>query len=293
MYKEGKDYYQPGETWKQPDLAKTLKRIKKDGRDGFYKGETAKQLAAFMKEMGGLITEEDLLRYEPVERTPIKGTYRGYDIYGMPPVSSGGISLIQMLNILEGYDLKEMGYQSSDYVHVLAESMRRAYANRAKYLGDPAFNPEIPVDKLISKEYAEELRSTIKMDTVSVSDSINFSQVYESPSTTHFSVMDKDGNAVSLTYTLEFSYGSKIVADGLGFFLNNEMGDFNAVPDVTTTKGQIGTAPNLIAPQKRMLSSMTPTIIAKDGKPYMIIGSPGGRTIINYPLLLMLCQPLV
>jgi gamma-glutamyltranspeptidase/glutathione hydrolase len=159
--------------------------------------------------------------------------------------------------------------------------MRRAYANRAKYLGDPAFNPEIPVDKLISKEYAEELRSTIKMDTVSVSDSINFSQVYESPSTTHFSVMDKDGNAVSLTYTLEFSYGSQIVADGLGFFLNNEMGDFNAVPDVTTTKGQIGTAPNLIAPQKRMLSSMTPTIIAKDGKPYMIIGSPGGRTIIN------------
>lgn len=281
MFKNSTTLYKPNETWKQPDLAKTLTRIKNNGHDGFYKGETARQLVSFMKSMGGIVTEEDLLQYQAVERKPVKGTYRGYDVYSMPLPSSGGISLIQMLNILEGYNLKEVGYQSADYIHVLTETMRRAYANRAQYLGDPDFNPDVPVEKLISKEYANALRSTIKMDTVSVSDSSSFSQVYESPSTTHFSVMDKDGNAVSLTYTLEYSYGSQIVAEGLGFFLNNEMGDFNPVPGITNSTGQIGTKPNEILPSKRMLSSMTPTIIAKDGKPFLVIGSPGGRTIIN------------
>ncbi|HEX5169331.1 MAG TPA: gamma-glutamyltransferase [Cyclobacteriaceae bacterium] len=288
MYKEGGTSYQPDEIWKQPDLAKTLKQIKKHGRDGFYQGTVAKQLTTFVQSMGGIITNEDLLKYEAIERKPVKGTYRGYDVYSMPPPSSGGVSLIQMLNILEGYDLKTLGYQSADYVHVVAETMRRAYANRAKYLGDPDFNEDMPLEKLMSKDYGAMLRSSIKMDTVTVSDSINFSQTYESPSTTHFSVMDKDGNAVSLTYTLEYSYGSQIVADGLGFFLNNEMGDFNPTPGVTTTKGQIGTKPNLIEPGKRMLSSMTPTIIAKDGRPFMIIGSPGGRTIINTVLQVVL-----
>ena len=281
MYKSGNSPYQPGERWKQPDLAKTLKRIKKNGRDGFYKGETARVLTSFIQSMGGIITEEDLIKYEAIERSSVKGSYRGYDIYSMGPPSSGGITLIQMLNILEGYDLKALGYHSADYVHLLTESMRRAYANRAKYLGDPDFNPDMRVEKMLSKEYAASLRKSISMDTISISDSTNFSQVYESPSTTHFSVVDAEGNAVSLTYTLEHSYGSQIVAEGLGFFLNNEMGDFNPVPGVTKPDGQIGTKPNLIAPQKRMLSSMTPTIISKEGKPFMIIGSPGGRTIIN------------
>ncbi len=281
MYKSGNDSYQPGETWKQPDLAKTLKRIKKNGRDGFYKGETAKVLTSFIQSMGGIITEEDLLKYEAIERTPVKGTYRGYDIYSMAPPSSGGITLIQMLNILEGYDLKALGYHSADYIHLLTEAMRRGYANRAKYLGDPDFNPDMPVEKMLSKEYAASLRKSISRDSTSISDSTNFSQAYESPSTTHFSVVDAEGNAVSLTYTLEYSYGSQIVAEGLGFFLNNEMGDFNPVPGVTNHDGQIGTNPNLIAPQKRMLSSMTPTIISKEGKPFLVIGSPGGRTIIN------------
>jgi gamma-glutamyltranspeptidase/glutathione hydrolase len=193
-----------------------------------------------------------------------------------------------MLNILEGFDLKTYGHNSATYVHVVSEAMRRGYANRALHLGDPDFNPDIPVDKLISKSYAEELRSTIKLDTVSVSDPAAFTQPYESPSTTHLSVVDKEGNAVSLTYTLEYAYGSQMVADGLGFFLNNEMGDFNPVPGVTNEDGLIGTAPNLIAPGKRMLSSMTPTILVKDGKLFMLIGSPGGRSIIGTVLQVIL-----
>jgi gamma-glutamyltranspeptidase/glutathione hydrolase len=288
MYKEGGIPYQPGETWKQPDLAKTLKQIKKRGRDGFYKGDVAKKLIEFVQSEGGIITEEDLLKYQAVEREPVTGTYKDLQIHSMSLPSSGGISLIQMLNILEGYDLKDLEYNSADYIHVLAETMRRAYANRAKYLGDPDFNDDTVIEKLLSKDYAAELRSTIEMDTISVSDSANFSQVYEGSSTTHLSVIDKDGNAVSLTYTLEYSYGSQIVADGLGFFLNNEMGDFNPMPGVTNTRGQIGTSPNVIEPGKRMLSSMTPTIVAKEGKPYMIIGSPGGRTIINTVLQVIL-----
>lgn len=206
----------------------------------------------------------------------------------MAPPSSGGITLLQMLNILEGFNLDSLGYHSAAYVHVITEAMRRAYANRALHLGDPDFNPDIPVQRMISKEYASELRKTIHMDTASVSDSASFSQVYESESTTHLSVVDGSGNFVSLTYTLEYSYGSQIVAGGLGFFLNNEMGDFNAVPGVTTTSGLIGTDPNLIAPGKRMLSSMTPTILMQNGIPVMAIGSPGGRTIINTVLQVIL-----
>jgi gamma-glutamyltranspeptidase/glutathione hydrolase len=289
MYKNGTDFYEPGEVWKQPDLAAVLKQIKKHGRDGFYKGEVAEKLAAFMKANGGLITEEDLVKYNAIERTPLTGTYRGYTIHTMPPPSSGGVALIEMLSILEGYNLDSIGYKSADYVHIVAEAMRRAYADRAEFLGDPDFNSDLPVTKLISKEHAEKMRKTISIERTSPSDSTMFGQFYESPgNTTHLSVVDKEGNAVSLTYTLEENYGSKVVAEGLGFFLNDEMGDFNPQPGVTNRKGQIGTKPNLIVPGKRMLSSMTPTILLKDGKPVLIVGSPGGRTIINTVLQVIL-----
>lgn len=289
MFKNGTEIFEPGEIWKQPDLAATLKKIKKHGRDGFYKGEVAEKLAAFMKANGGLITQEDLAQYEAIERKPLTGSYRGYTIQTMAPPSSGGIALIEMLSILEGFNLDSLGYKSADYIHVVAEAMRRAFADRAEFLGDPDFNPDMPVDKLISKEHAARVRKTINPDKASPSDSSRFGQLYEGgANTTHLSVVDKEGNAVSLTYTLEQSYGSKVVAEGLGFFLNDEMGDFNPQPGVTTSKGQIGTKPNLIAPGKRMLSSMTPTILLKDGKPVLIVGSPGGRTIINSVLQVIL-----
>ncbi len=289
--KDGKDLYTPGEPWKQPDLAETLKRIQKEGRDGFYKGKTAKLLAGYMKKFGGLITEEDLAQYEAVEQAPVKGTYRGYEIVSMAPPSSGGIALIEMLNILEGYDLKAIGHNSALYLHLLTEAMRRAFADRAEHIGDPAFVPNMPVDRLLSKPYAKTLRNGIDLFKASPSDSATFNamvNVYESDETTHFSVVDAKGNAVSLTYTLEYSYGSSLVVEGAGFLLNNEMGDFNPVPGVTNRRGQIGTPPNLVAPGKRMLSSMTPTIVAKEGKPVLVIGSPGGRTIINTVLQVVL-----
>lgn len=289
--KNGKDIYEPGELWKQPDLADALKRIQKDGKDGFYKGKTAKLLAKFMKKNGGLITEEDLAAYEADEQVPMKGTYRGYDVIGMSPPSSGGVAIIEMLNILEGFNLKEIGHNSALYLHILTEAMRMAFADRAEHLGDPAFNPNMPLDRLTSKEHADKLRPAIDWFKAGISDSSRLSQQYlgyESEETTHFSVVDEAGNAVSLTYTLEYSYGSSLVAPGTGFLLNNEMGDFNPIPGKTTSRGLIGTTPNLVAPGKRMLSSMSPTIIAKDGKPIIVIGSPGGRTIINTVLQVIL-----
>lgn len=289
--KNGKDIYEPGETWKQPELAETLKRIREQGADGFYKGETARLIEDFMKANGGLITREDLARYEAEELQPITGVYRDYEIISMPPPSSGGVTLIEMLNILEGFDLREMGHNSAQYLHTVTEAMRRAYSDRALHLGDPNFNENMPVEKLTSKDYAAGLRNSIEMDRASVSDSAQFSAAHflpESPQTTHISVVDKDGNAVSMTYTLEASYGSRIVVEGAGFLLNNEMGDFNPIPGYTDSKGLIGTEPNLVAPEKRMLSSMTPTIVAKNGKPVIVIGSPGGRTIINTVLQVIL-----
>ena len=288
MLKKSGQVYEPGEIWRQPDLAKTLKRIQKYGRDGFYKGETARKLADFMKKNGGLITGEDLAKYQAVERKPVHGTYRGYDVYSMCPPSSGGVVLVEMLNILEGYNLKEIGWNSALYLHLLTEAMRRAYADRAYYLGDPDFNPDMPLDKLTSKSHAAALRKSIQLFKASQSDSASFSQIYEGDHTTHFSIIDANGNAVSMTFTLERSFGSKIVADGLGFLLNNEMGDFNPIPGVTDSRGHIGTPPNRIAPEKRMLSSMTPTIVAKANKPVLLIGSPGGRTIINTVLQVIL-----
>jgi gamma-glutamyltranspeptidase/glutathione hydrolase len=289
--KNGKDLYEPGETFKQPDLAATLKRIQKNGKDGFYKGKTAQLFEDYMKKTGGIITREDLAKYKAEEREVIHGKYRGYDVYGMPPPSSGGVAVVEALNILEGFNLKEMGHNSALYLHVLTEAMRRAFADRAQYLGDPNFNPQMPLEELTSKDYAKELRSSFDLFQASESDSSKFNAAHlahESEETTHFSVIDKDGNAVSLTYTLEYGYGSKLVVEGAGFLLNNEMGDFNAVPGLTNSRGTIGTKPNLIEPQKRMLSSMSPTIVAKNGKPVLIIGSPGGRTIINTTLQVIL-----
>jgi len=286
--KNGGEPYEPGEIWRQPDLAATLRRIQKHGRGGFYTGRTARLFVKMMKENGGIITLGDLAAYRAVERKAIHGTYRGYDIYAMCPPSSGGVVLAEMLNILEGFDLRNIEHNSALYMHILTEAMRRAYADRARYLGDPDFNADMPIERLVSKEHANKLRSTIDMERASASDVEGFNVVHSTTETTHISVVDTQRNAVSLTYTLEQAYGSKIVVAGAGFLLNNEMGDFNPIPGYTDTTGLIGTPPNLIAPQKRMLSSMTPTIVAKDGRPVLVIGTPGGRTIINTVLQVIL-----
>ncbi len=280
--------YEAGETFGQPDLARTLERIAAQGAAGFYQGDTALLIEKEMAANGGIITREDLRHYRAVKRTPVRGTYRGYEVISMPPISSGGTALIQMLNILEGYDLAKSGFRAADTIHLVTESMRRAYADRARYLGDPAFNPNMPIDRLISKEYAAELGKTIDPKRAAKSSPTTFEWTPESQETTHLSVVDASRNAVALTYTLEYGYGSRIVVPGAGFLLNNEMGDFNAGPELTNAEGLIGTRPNLAQPGKRMLSSMTPTILAKDGTLFMVTGSPGGRTIINTVLLTIL-----
>ncbi len=281
FYKGDGTVYQPGETLVQKDLAETLKRIAKNGRDGFYKGKTAQLLARQMRQYGGLITEDDMAEYKAVIRQPVVSTYRDYTIYSMPPPSSGGVTLAIMLNILEQYDLSKLGFNSSQYIHIVTEAMRRAYADRAKYLGDPDFNPDMPIARLISKEHATELGKTIDPDKATASSLEQVDAELTSKETTHYSVVDAEGNAVSNTYTLEYYYGSGIVVEGAGFLLNNEMGDFNPWPGQTNSKGLIGTKPNLVEPGKRMLSSMTPTIVTKGDTTLMLIGSPGGRTIIG------------
>ena len=273
--------YEPGEILKQPDLARTLQRVADQGPAGFYEGETAALIEKDMAAHGGLITRADLKAYQPKKRAPLTGTYRGYDILTMPPISSGGVGLLEQLNILEGYDLKAMGFRSAASTHLIIEAARRSFADRARYLGDPDFVPDMPIARLTSKEHAAALRKGISSTRASVSSPTAFEWPGESEETTHLSVVDRDRNAVSLTYTLESGYGSKIVVAGAGFLLNNEMGDFNAGPGLTTAEGLIGTPPNLAAPGKRMLSSMTPAILAKDGTLFMVTGSPGGRTIIN------------
>ena len=279
--------YQVGESWSQPDLARSLERIRDDRRDGFYQGETASLIAAEMRRGGGLITLEDLSRYQARERATIQGTYRGYDVISMPPPSSGGVAIVTMLNILEAYDLPGMGHNSAEYIHHLAEAMRRAYRDRAQFLADADFS-DVPVQRLTSKEHATWLRRNIDSERASVSHPTDVEMPPESPETTHYSVVDADGMAVSVTYTLESGYGSGIVVPGAGFLLNNEMGDFNAGPGLTNESGLIGTAANLARPQQRMLSSMSPSIVARDGALVAVIGTPGGRTIINTTLQLIL-----
>jgi len=279
--------YEPGETWRQPDLARTLERIRDQGRDGFYRGETARLIAEEMTRGAGMITEEDLALYEAREREPIRGMYRGFEIISMPPPSSGGTALVEMLNILEGFDLASMGHNAAPYIHYLTEAMRRAYRDRAQYMADVDF-ADPPLEELTSKKYAETLRAEIDPGRASASAPSDLVLPDESPETTHYSVVDADGMAVSVTYTLEAGYGSKIVVPGAGFLLNNEMGDFNAAPGLTNERGLIGTEPNLARPEQRMLSSMTPTILAKDGNLVAVVGSPGGRTIINSVLQVVL-----
>jgi gamma-glutamyltranspeptidase/glutathione hydrolase len=273
--------WSPGDRLVQPDLAKTLRLIADRGADAFYRGAIADLLASEMKAGGGLITKDDLDKYQAVARQPIHGTYRGYDVYGPPPPSSGGVCLTMMLNILENFDLKQHDRFASETLHLMIEAMRRAYRDRALYLGDPAFT-KIP-DHLTTKEYAKKLAQGIDLNHATRSTDLakEIPLAVEGDSTTHFSVIDKDGMAVANTYTLERGYGSRIVVKGAGFLLNNQMMDFNWQPGVTDKRGTIGTVPNQIAPGKRMLSSQTPAILAKDGKVFLVTGSPGSRTIIN------------
>ena len=250
--------YKVGDLFKQAELARTLERIAAEGPAGFYQGETARLIAQEMQKSGGLITEADLGAYAPKKRVPIRGTYRGYEVLSMPPPSSGGIALLEMLNVLEGYDLKATGPGSAATVHLVTEAMRRAFADRAHHIGDPDFNADLPIARLTSKEYAADLRKTIRLGQASKSSPETFEWPKESAETTHLSVVDANRNAVSLTYTLEDSYGSKIVVPGAGFLLNNEMGDFNAGPGLTTREGLVGTPPNLAAPGKRIISDSGP-----------------------------------
>ncbi len=275
--------YQEGDVFRQPDLAATLARLQRDGASDFYEGATARLLVADMKRHNGLITLSDLKEYVAKEREPLRGNYRGYEVISMPPPSSGGVILTEMLNILEGYDLKAMGPASADRYHFMAEAMRRAYADRAEYLGDADF-ASVPVTGLVDKKYAAKLRATIKPDHASTSSEIRFGNPpgVESGSTTHFTIVDAEGNAVANTYTLNDSYGAKVVAKGTGFLLNNEMDDFAAKPGTPNMYGLIQGERNAIAPRKRPLSAMTPTfVLRRDGSLWFAVGSPGGATIIN------------
>ena len=285
--KEGAPY-QAGDLFIQSDLSRTLSRIKQLGKKGFYDGETAEQIVQEMERGGGLISKEDLQTYESVWRDPIRGSYRGYEIVSMPPPSSGGVLLVQMLNMLEPYDLGTMGFGVSETVHLMIEAQRRAYADRSEYLGDPDFYP-VPFEKLINKDYAEERFRDFKPDKAGSSERTGPGLLSkESLETAHLSVIDDLGNAVAYTTTLNLSYGSKIVVDGAGFLLNNEMDDFSAKENEPNFYGLLGRKANSIEPGKRMLSSMTPTIVLKDGEPLLVTGSPGGSTIITTTLQVIL-----
>ncbi|MBN8571814.1 MAG: gamma-glutamyltransferase [Ignavibacteria bacterium] len=274
--------FNEGHLLKQKDLANTLRRISEQGRDGFYKGETAEFISEEMRTGYGIVTKTDLEQYEAVERTPLIGTYNGYEIISMPPPSSGGICLLYLLNILENYDLKNFSYNSSAKVNILTEAMRRVYADRSQYMGDPDF-VSVPVDVLISKPYAKLRMDGFELNRASNSKDIQPGDITkkESDQTTQYSIVDKDGNLVSTTTTLNDNFGSKLVIKGAGFFWNNEMDDFASKPGAPNMYGLVGSDANAIAPQKRMLSSMTPTIILKDNKPFMVVGSPGGGRIIT------------
>ncbi|MGO9545315.1 MAG: gamma-glutamyltransferase [Rhodomicrobium sp.] len=281
---DGKSYM-AGQILRQPDLAKTLRAISREGARGFYEGPVASLIAGEMKQGGGLISLDDLKNYRPTEREPVRGTYLGYDIASMPPPSSGGVHVIEMLNILEGYDLAKLGHNTADSIHRLVEAMRRAYADRAKYLGDPGF-VKVPVAGLVSKEYAAQLRAGIDLSRATKSEDVSAGRPPspEGEQTTHFSIVDQAGNAVSNTYTLNLAFGSGYSVDGAGFLLNNEMDDFSSKPGAPNAFGLIGGEANAIAPGKRPLSSMAPTIVLKDGAPYLVTGSPGGSTIITVVL---------
>ena len=292
LFTKNGEPYSAGDLFIQPDLAWTLEQIKENGRDGFYKGIVAELLVKQVKSLGGYITLKDLEQYQPVEREPIIGNYRGYDVVSMPPPSSGGIALVEMLNILENYILSDEDLGSATYIHKIVEAMKYAYADRTYHLGDADFYP-VPEERLTSKQYAKTVFKRIEsakdraVPSAEIK-SLDVAQVHESTETTHYSVYDSFGNAVSVTTTINSSFGSGIVVEGAGFLLNNEMDDFSGKPGVMNQFGLLGTEANSIQPEKRMLSSMTPTIILQNGKPYIIVGSPGGSVIITTVLQVIL-----
>ena len=293
IFQRDGNFYQPGEVFKQPELARTLERIAKNP-DDFYHGALARELAAAIQKNGGLITAADMAAYEVKEREPVHGTYRGYDIIGAPPPSSGGAALIEILNILEGFDLAKSGNRSAETIHLTSEAFRRAFYDRADFMGDPDFS-KIPVPQLIDKKFAAAWRATINADHASVSKELKRPQfegleqnaglrpvaIREPENTTHYSVVDAEGNAVAVTTTLNNSFGSRATAEGLGFLLNDEMDDFASKQGVPNAYGLIQGPANAIGPNKRPLSAMTPTIVLKDGKLFLVLGSPGGPTIIT------------
>jgi len=274
--------FKENDTIRYPALAKTLRRIQKKGRNEFYKGETAKILVNYLKEKGGIITMQDLAKYEAKWRKPLQFTYKGLKITSMAPPSSGGICLAQILKMLEPYDLAKMGHNSPDAIQVIVEAERRAYADRSYFLGDPDF-VKIPMKELLDENYLRERMASFNPEKATLSSEIKEGKVNyaESTETTHYSIVDQFGNAIAATTTLNDGYGSKYYCDELGFFLNNEMDDFSAKPGSPNMFGLVGNEANSIAPQKRMLSSMTPTIVEKDGKLFMVVGTPGGSTIIT------------
>ncbi|AWH90069.1 gamma-glutamyltransferase [Limnobaculum parvum] len=281
--------WKKGETLVQTDLANSLSMIAAEGPAAFYQGKIADEIADEMAKNGGLITKQDLATYKAVERTPVSGTYKGYEIYSMPAPSSGGIHIIQILNILENFDLKAMGQNSADAIHVMSEAMKYAYADRSEYLGDPDF-VKVPVSALTSKKYAKQLASQIHLDKANPSSTIKPGKLapYESDQTTHYSVVDSQGNAVAVTYTLNTNFGSGIVAGKSGILLNNQMDDFSAKPGVPNVYGLIGGEANAVQAGKRPLSSMSPTIVTQNGKVVLVTGSPGGSRIITTVLQIVL-----
>ncbi|HKL90384.1 MAG TPA: gamma-glutamyltransferase, partial [Allomuricauda sp.] len=271
-----------GDTIKYPAYAKTLQKIMEEGRDGFYKGEVAQKLAVFVQENGGLITEEDLEKYEAVWRDPIVFDYKDIKVISMSPPSSGGVTINQIFKMMEPYDISKFGHNSAKAIQLFTEASRRAYADRNFYLGDPDF-VDIPYNMLLNDDYIQDRMANFSFDKATLSSDVSHGEVeiIESAQTTHYSIVDDEGNAISATSTLNGGYGSKLYCAELGFFLNNEMDDFSAKPGVPNMFGLIGAEANNIQPEKRMLSSMTPTIVEKDGKLYMVVGTPGGSTIIT------------
>ena len=289
FYKPDGSNYEVGELFKQPDLAWTLSEIAEHGVSAFYSGSVAKKIVASMEAHNGLITMEDLADYKVLEREPVRSTYRGYTIEAMPAPSSGGTHVIQMLNILENFPLAKMGPESSDALHVMAEAMKFSYADRSKYLGDPDF-VEVPTETLISKAYAKDLAKRISMERALSSDQVEPGNlaIYESDETTHYSVVDDEGNMVGNTYTLMFSFGSGVVIEGTGILMNNNMGNFTLRSDIPDAFGLMGSENNLISPNRRPVSSMSPVLVSRDGAPLLMTGSPGGSKIISANMQMIL-----
>ncbi len=289
FYKSNGDFYQPGDRLKQKDLASTLKRIAQYGDKGFYQGDVAKKIVKSVNAAGGIFSEQDFQNYKAVIREPVAANYRGYQIYSMPPPSSGGVHLIQLLNILQNSPLASMKHNTAKTVHQMAEAMKYVYADRSEYLGDPDYF-DVPVSELISHAYAKSIHQKIDPHRATPSEQVKPGKLtpYESDQTTHYSVIDQWGNAVSTTTTLNFSYGSGLVAEGTGVFMNNEMDDFSAKPGVPNAFGLLGGVANAIEPGKRPLSAMTPTIVMKDGQVFLLTGSPGGSRIITTTLQVIL-----